>query len=287
MTIDSTVSSQATRAVTRPNSFIFSMYGDLAHDAAEDAHEAPAIWIGGLIRLMAPFGVSSAAVRQAVSRMSRQGWIVAHKRGTRAYYSLTERGADRIASLIPRIYGPILEWDGSWRLLAYTVPEKHRERRDRLRKELAVLGWAPLAASLWISPNNALPAARAAATSSAIDANIALFEGGYRGPLSDRELVERCWDLPTIAAAYDDFNRMYRPRLENERRTGRLSDEEAFVERLWLVHDYRKFTYVDPGLPSTLLPGGWPGSHAAATFREYHRSLHRKATTFFEGATKP
>ncbi len=68
-------------------------------------------------------------------------------------------------------------------------------------------------------------------------------------------------------------------------REGSLSDEEAFVERLWLVHDYRKFTYVDPGLPSTLLPAHWPGTTAAALFREYYAAIDSKSLRFFTEAT--
>ena len=42
---------------------------------------------------MAPFGVSAAAVRQAVSRLSRQGWLAARREGNRAFYSVTPVGA--------------------------------------------------------------------------------------------------------------------------------------------------------------------------------------------------
>src|SRR5487761_1920720 len=101
MTDHTLLSTSSTRVVTRPNSFIFTMFGDLAYEAAQAKGETPAVWIGGLISLVAAFGISSAAVRQSVSRMSRQGWLEAGKHGTRAYYHVTQRGADRIASLSP------------------------------------------------------------------------------------------------------------------------------------------------------------------------------------------
>jgi hypothetical protein len=65
-----------------------------------------------------------------------------------------------------------------------------------------------------------------------------------------------------------------------------LRDEEAFVERLWLVHDYRKFTYLDPGLPSELVPAHWPGTTAAAVFREYYALLGPKSQRYFIESTK-
>ncbi|MEO9026256.1 MAG: PaaX family transcriptional regulator C-terminal domain-containing protein [Candidatus Tumulicola sp.] len=270
------------RSVTRPNSFIFTLYGDLVARLAAEGGDG-SLWIGALIRLMAPFGISEAAVRQAVSRMSRQGWLVAHRTGNRAFYAVTERGRRRIAELSPRIYGPVIEWDGRWRVLAYAAAQGNRDGRDRLKKELNVLGWAPLSASTWLSPADSLPAARRAVQASDVAGAVHLFAGTYCGPLGDRALVERCWDLGTIAGAYDAFIVRYEPRLTEERERGGLGDETAFVERLWLVHDYRKFAYIDPGLPSELVPAHWPGTRAAALFREYYAALDRKSQRYFRG----
>ena len=266
------------RPITRPNSFVFTLFGDVVERQGGDHSLA----IGALIRLMGAFGVSEAAVRQAVSRMSRQGWLVAHRRGNRAFYAVTERGRRRIEELNPRIYGPVIEWDGRWRMLTYTVEESRRERRDRLRKELAVLGWAPLSASVWISPSDSLDSVRSVAESAGAGDAVHVFLGEYRGPLGDRELVARCWDLEKIADAYREFIDRYATRLERERERSNLSDEEAFVERLWLVHDYRKFTYLDPGLPSELVPAHWPGTTAAAIFREYYAILRDKSQRYLD-----
>ncbi|MBV8583935.1 MAG: phenylacetic acid degradation operon negative regulatory protein PaaX [Candidatus Eremiobacteraeota bacterium] len=260
------------RPVTRPTSFIFTLYGDLAHREGGDL----SLSAGALIRLMGAFGVSEGAVRQAVSRMVRQEWLLSERRGSHAYYRVTARGLRRIEELSPRIYGPVIDWDGRWRMLTYTVEETRRERRDRLRKELAVLGWAPLSASTWISPSDSLEAARRVAESvGALDA-VNLFAGIYCGPSGDRDLVARCWDLDAIATAYREFVDRNRERMGRE-----FDDEGAFVERLWLVHDYRKFVYLDPGLPSELVPAHWPGTTAAAIFRERYARLGPKSQRYF------
>ena len=269
------------RPVTRPNSFIYTLFGDFVH---RDPTSNDEMWVGGLIRLMGEFGLSEQAVRQAVSRMSRQGWLAARKRGNRSFYALTDRGRRRVEAISPRIYGPVVEWDGRWRMLTYSVAESKREGRDGLRKDLTVLGWAPLSASTWLSPHDALDLARNAAESNGVLENVDLFTGEYFGPHTDRELLEQCWDLPAIAQQYREFIARYEPRLQHERSTQALSDDETFVERMWLVHDYRKFTYVDPGLPSTLLPAHWPGTAAAALFREYYALISGKAERHFRTA---
>jgi len=271
------------RVVTRPNSFIYTLYGDFVHRDPQTENE---LWIGALIRLMAEFGLSEQAVRQAVSRMSRQGWLTARKHANRSFYAVTPRGRERIEAISPRIYGPVVEWDGRWRMITYSVAETNRDSRDRLRKDLTVLGLAPLSASTWISPADVLAEVRIAAQTNDVLQCIDHFEDEYRGPLTDRHLLEKCWDLPAIAAQYEQFVDYYEPRLERERTQNGLSDEGAFVERMWLVHDYRKFAYVDPGLPSTLLPARWPGSLAAALFREYYAAISPKAEYFFKAASR-
>jgi phenylacetic acid degradation operon negative regulatory protein len=242
------------------------------------------LWIGSLVRLMACFGLSEAAVRQAVSRMSRQGWLVASKVGNRAFYAVTLRGRRRIEGLSPRIYGPVVEWDGRWRLLTYSIAEANRERRDRLRKDLSVLGWAPISSSTWLSPRDGIAEVRDVLEANGTIENVDLFIADYAGPDRDRELLKKCWDIEKIADAYREFIRTYEPRLVREREASALRDEEAFVERLWLVHDFRKFAYVDPGLPSTLLPAHWPGTTAAALFREYYAAIDQKSLRFFSKA---
>lgn len=272
------------RVVTRPNSFIFTLFGDFVH---RDPHSNDEIWVGALIRLMGEFGLSAQAVRQSISRISRQGWLVARRERNRSYYALTEQGRGRVEAISPRIYGPVVDWDGRWRLLTYSVSESRREARDRLRKDLTVLGWAPLSASTWVSPNGTLQAARAAAQSSELLECVDLFVGDYAGPSRDRQLLERCWDLPLIAKHYVDFTSRYEGALRTERGSRALSDDAAFVQRMWLVHDYRKFAYVDPGLPSALLPAPWPGTAAAAVFREYYALLATKAQRHYEAAQLP
>jgi phenylacetic acid degradation operon negative regulatory protein len=267
---------------TRPTSLIFSLYGDLVHGSAPAVK--PALWLGTLVELMAAFGVSEAAVRQAVSRMARQGWLRAERNGKRAYYTVTDRGRRRIEELSPRIYGPVIEWDGKWRVLAATIDE--RDTRTRLRQELRVLGWAPLSPAVWLSPADALGSAVEAAERYGASGESHLFVGTYEGPLSDRELVERCWDLPAIAGAYEQFIATYRPRLEVELRAGGLGERAAFAERLWLVHEFRKFAYLDPGLPSELVPAHWPGTIAAGIFREYYAVLAPKARQFLSSVVR-
>ncbi|MFN2459748.1 MAG: PaaX family transcriptional regulator C-terminal domain-containing protein [Candidatus Velthaea sp.] len=268
------------RQVTRPTSFIYTLMGDVVR------HHGGEIWIGSLARLMAEFGISEAAVRQAVSRMTRQGWLKPRRVGNKSYYAMTDRGTERVERVSPRIYrAPQDAWDGRWRMVAYSVPEPLRERRDRFRKDLTVVGFAPLAPSLWLAPGDVLDAARESAAQCDLVDYADFFVAESRGPRSDRDLIARCWDIGAIADAYRDFVARYEARLA-ALEAAHLPDAQAFVEREWLVHDYRKFIYVDPGLPLSLLPRDWPAPHASAVFRAYYDVLEPAALRFFASIFK-
>ncbi len=262
----------------RAASLIFTLYGDFGRMCNGR------LPVGSLVRLMAELGISEQAVRQALSRMAAQGWLARVRDGGRASYALTEHGTNRIAHIAPRIYEPAGEWDGRWRIVVYGIAEKQRQLRDRLRKELALLGFAPLAPAVWISPRDVRAEIQELARQPALSGNVQLFIADYEGPMGDRDLLERCWNVEAIAAAYREFVAFYEPRIEKERSARALSERDAFIERLQLVQDFRKFLYVDPGLPSALLPAHWPGSVASAIFRQYYGLISQKAERFFKSA---
>ncbi|HET8999479.1 MAG TPA: phenylacetic acid degradation operon negative regulatory protein PaaX, partial [bacterium] len=51
-------------------SMLFTLYGDYVR------HYGGTVWVGSLIALMTELGFTPSAVRAAVSRMTRQGWLV-------------------------------------------------------------------------------------------------------------------------------------------------------------------------------------------------------------------
>lgn len=269
----------------RARSLVFTVYGDSIRPHGGE------IGVRGLIRLMAPLGFSPRAVRAALSRMARQGWLRTRRIGRRAFCSLTPQGAWRVEQGVRRVYQLKPDsWDGRWRLLTYAIPEGRRAIRDRLRRELGWLGLGPLSRSTWVTPRALGPQLAELARAHGLDGHVAIFEAALLRPRQDRALVRRCWDLDTVAARYRAFTAATRRRaatlrLRIRRRT--ISDAACFAEKIRLVHEYRKFLFVDPGLPNALLPEGWPGPEAARAFRDVYRLLERPAAQFFKTAFEP
>ena len=269
----------------RARSLLFTVYGDSVRPHGGE------IGMRSLIRLMDPLGLSPRAVRAAVARIARQGWLRTRRAGRRAFYSLTPQGTWRVEQGVRRVYQVEPEpWDGRWRLLTYAIPEGRRGARDRLRRELTWLGLGALSRSTWVTPRDLTAALRELVAAHALDGDVAIFEAAHLGPGQDRALVGRCWDLDAIGARYRAFTAAAGRRAEALRRRLRrrtISDAACFGEKIRLVHEYRKFLFVDPGLPQTLLPPDWPGQAAAALFRDLYQMLAAPAARFFEAAFEP
>ena len=75
----------------RTGSLIITLFGDAI------VPRGGTVWLGSLIELLAPMGVSQRLVRTSVFRLTREGWLMAEKVGRRSYYGLTGAGRRRQA----------------------------------------------------------------------------------------------------------------------------------------------------------------------------------------------
>jgi phenylacetic acid degradation operon negative regulatory protein len=269
----------------KPRSLLFTLYGDYIRNYGGE------IWIGSLIRMMSHFGVSESSLRGAVLRMVQQELLKVRKIGNRSYYSLTKKGARRVEDGITRVYSiRNTNWDGSWRILIYTIPEEKRELRNQIRKELSWTGFGMIAHSTWASPNPLEKQVMEIVKNYELENYTLFFKTQGLLSHSDHELVNKGWDLKEIAAKYDLFIQQYQTvfeKLKERAWNNTLSEEESFVERTKLVHEYRKFLFLDPGLPVELLPENWNGFKAKELFFNLHQLLSVPAIKYFEALFEP
>lgn len=265
---------------TNTQSMIFTIYGDYIRNYGSK------IWIGSLIRLLKEFGHNEQGVRVAVSRMVKQGWIQSEKQGNKSYYFLTDRGVQRMDEAANRIYKmKPNEWDGKWRILMYTIPEDKRQLRDDLRKELLWSGFGSFSSGCWISPNDLEKQINRLIEKYDINEYVDFFISEYKGPKENQSLIEKSWHIEEIENKYEEFIEKYSKQFivhQSIISRGEMSDADCFVERTNLVHEYRKFLFIDPGLPKELLPSKWNGNHAALLFSQYYQVLAEPASRFFE-----
>jgi phenylacetic acid degradation operon negative regulatory protein len=256
-------------------SALFDLYGDHLRARGD---RAP---VAAMVRLLGALDIAAPAVRTAISRMVRQGWLSPVSLPSGPGYELTDRARHRLDDAATRIYRTReATWDGGWDLLVLESPA-HRSARERVRSGLAFLGYAPLSDSTWISAFPSPEVEQLLTTEAAGFARLRAYD--------DRaaERARQAWDLEALAKAYvawRDFAERLLEDPESELRgIGRAGeDERAFAVRSVLVHEWRKFLFTDPGLPAELLPADWVGNAAAAFFAEQAAGLLPAASRFVD-----
>ena len=222
--------------------------------------------MAALVRLLAPLGVTAPAVRTAISRMVRQGWLTPVRLPNGPGYRLTDQARLRLDDAAARIYRTREPgWAGFWDLLV-VAPVQGRAARERVRSGLGFLGYAPLSDSTWISP---FVSPEVESLLAAEGADHARFKASDGDPARQ---AAQAWDLDALGKAYAEWHAFAAGLVADPtRHLGApfdSPDEQAFAVRSLLVHEWRKFLFTDPGLPAELLPEGWPGDAAARFFAE-------------------
>lgn len=254
----------ATLVCVHARSALFDLYGD--HLLSRGGW-AP---ISAVVGLLGTLDISAPAVRTAVSRVVREGWLEPVERDVRGY-AATAQARARLEEAHSRIYRTqALEWDGHWHVVTVERPPD-RNARGRLAQALGYLGYGALAPDTWVAPRESreLPAVLQRA-----GVHHHAFRAQHQG--QQRSLVGQVWDLEGLAAAYQRF-------ADAASELGSPTDPSAaFAARSALVHAWRLFLFSDPGLPDEVLPQRWPGREAAALFDRQAAELMPQASAWVD-----
>jgi phenylacetic acid degradation operon negative regulatory protein len=246
----------------RSKSLVMTVIGDTI------APHGGRAWLGSLIELLAPFGVTDRLLRTSVFRLAQEGWLVARRDGRRSLYAIAPQALARLERANGRIYAaPGLHWDGRWVLVMALNGSIDALLRAALRKELEWEGFAMLAPGVLAHPAPNADSlgeilARTGAAGKVFLCTASELPGGASRPLS--ELAQDAWDLRPEIDSYRQFIAAFAPLLAVLQRDGAPLPAAAFAIRTLLIHAYRRVQLHDPMLPVELLPDPWPGSNAYA-----------------------
>jgi phenylacetic acid degradation operon negative regulatory protein len=245
----------------KARSALFTLFGDVVRPAGGEA------WLSTITACMQTVGFRSEAVRTALHRMTAEGWVEPRREGRYSAYQLTGRGVARLEEAAARIYRLRSQaWDGRWRLLL--APEvTDRETVATLEW----LGYGHLQPGVHVHPH-AHPATAVALIERAGVTATWLDEATVGDDVS---MARRAWPLTDLEARHRAF-------LDRWDATAVPDDpSETFALRLQLVHEWRKFLFLDPGLPADVLPDGWPGARAADRFAEVYEALRPASWAYY------
>jgi phenylacetic acid degradation operon negative regulatory protein len=237
------------------------------------------VWTGTVVEALAPLGVEEKTARQALARTAADGWLVGTRVGRRVRWSFTSAGRDLFTRGAERIFSFGVDRprrDGSWLVLFASVPETRRELRPRLRTRLAWAGFGSPAPGVWLSPNpDREVESKEVLAELGLAAGASSFIARYGSIGEPGQLVSAAWDIAALAAEYEAFRGEFA-------RLHPRTDEATFVAHTRLVDHWRRFPFLDPGLPPSLLPKGWIGARAAELFHSRHASWRERAQRCFD-----
>jgi phenylacetic acid degradation operon negative regulatory protein len=234
------------------------------------------VWQETLIGALRALDHKTPAARRALARSVTAGWLRTERHGRRSRVHLTSGTAEMLRAGTERIYsfGDPWEWDGRWLLVVLRVPEERREVRHQVRTRLAWAGFGSLGGGLWISPHVERERELHEAAGDGSVAEVVSFFAQIGGIGDPAKVVAEAWDLEGVADAYRAF----------VARFGRVrpgSPEARFRAQTQMVHEWRKFPFLDPDLPAAMLPRGWPRKRAHDLFQERHAQWHAAAQEHF------
>jgi phenylacetic acid degradation operon negative regulatory protein len=228
---------------SRTWSLIITLYGDAV------VPRGGTLWLGTLLEIFAALDIGGNVVRTAMSRLAADGWLLRTRVGRNAFYRLAEKGRATFAEAARRIYGArSAAWDGAFHLAVLRGGEA-----DAARAALRDAGYAALAPGVLVAvapPDPAALAGDVLRLRATTDAD------------SARRLAGELWPGERLAEDYRRFIATFTPLRDSCAGGAVLSDLEAMVARLLLVHEYRRLVLRDPLLPDALLGEAWPGTAA-------------------------
>jgi len=213
-------------------SIIVTLFGDLAQGPEDRISGA---LMSSLVEMM---GIKPEAMRVALHRLRKDGWIESHKTGRRGEYSLTAYGRAESAAVTPLIYAPSVKLSKDW-FVAVTASMSQAERKG-IEASLKKQDYFAIASGVYLG-NGAAP----------IEDGLFVLSGRsmdvpdwLREALSPEKL---CGDYAAFEVALERIS------------TEATSALEVATLRALIVHNWRRLVLRHPHLPADFFTKDWRG----------------------------
>ncbi|QYX82871.1 PaaX family transcriptional regulator [Streptomyces akebiae] len=226
------------------------------------------VYSGSIIDVLGRVGVGEQAVRSTLTRMVNRGLLRRRREGRKMYFGLTPQASRVLWDGRTRIWkqGAVNDdWDGTWTLLGFSLPDSWKRQRHDLRSRLTWSGFGALYSGLWIAPGNVDIAAAVAELG--LTDHVKIFHARADVATDIELMIRDTWDLDGIAARYVTFDKRWTAVLGSGVGAGVGAGDDPIGTRLRLVSEWLWTIRTDPRLPARHLPAEWPARPAEETFR--------------------
>jgi phenylacetic acid degradation operon negative regulatory protein len=261
--------------VLQPQEVILGLFG-------EYVGPKEAVWSGGLVQILGNLGFSVQASRIALSRVVIRGLLQPMKSGRFVHYTMTPRiaavHAEGRRQTFSRQERP--DWDGTWTLVWYSIPDRHRAERSRLGRWLNFRGFGALQDGTWIAPGDCERDIRPLIRQLGLEAHSIVFTVQTTSKSDVESIIKRAWDIKELSQMYELFLKELAP-FGIASTLRRLDPLSALVLRTRIIEMFRQTAAKDLNLPDEVLMVRWRRREAVKLFHKVQNALLPKASAYF------
>lgn len=204
---------------------------------------------------------TSKSTRGVIGKMGAMSLV---EKTTNGKISLSKKGHKYLNKILENLHNSIIKWDGKWTVLSFSIPEKKRSIRDKLRRFIESIGMKPLFSSLWISP---------------LDLTSSILQYMKNNNIFDNILIIRTdkiegTNLNKILSLWN-FKK-YRQDLEDfitDANTSIKNKDNIKFEIKKKIFSFALILDKQPKMPFELLPNDWPYLRAKMAYKKLKANL--------------
>ncbi len=268
-------------------SIVITIFGDLVQPRSQPG--APArLAFSDLGRLTDSLGIAPGALRTAISRLTKEGWLERHKTGRNAWYQLSDSGASSTMSAGQRIYADNTASSVErWRLEVYKNPELAASAA--LTSPHIPLGDQLVLTPIGASQGHKSVQARGQSRGQSRDQDANPIGGGatlvFEGTITALpDWLQDSLVDPGVTQDYRELATLLTALADDKTRLEALAPHEATVLRCLLLHFWRRLVLKHRPLPASLLPRDWPGLRCRELLPPLYQALWSASEAWVDAA---
>lgn len=204
------------------------------------------------------------AARGIVGKMEAMGLVERFNNNSIKMIKLSQSGYDFLNSLLDSLHNDIAHWNGKWTIVWFSVSEKKRSNRDKLRRYLESIGMRPILNSLWISPLVLSSIVLSKAKNLNLLENVAIVETDSILGISKEDIL-KSWDFKTSKNLFYEFINKYS--------TIKFENLDSFTAKK-IIFEYALILKREPKLPIELYPTDWPRFRADQIYKKVKKQIN-------------
>jgi len=223
--------------------------------------------------ILGGMNIESGAIRTAMSRLAKEGWVDREKQGRNSFYKLSSVGRKSFIPATEIIYRATFAPDPE-KLIIAVGPDVIGHARETQNALLTAFGGMRLrnGVGIFADPSDKVIKQIQNADLLMLDAQV--------DRLPDW-VIERL-ELQQLFGEFHGLMDRFGPLVENADTLQSLSPLDALCARILLVHGWRRLILRHPTLPEHLLPKDWPGATCHKLVSVIYKALLQRSEEWWD-----